>query len=77
MFKKLPQKEAFESVDFETPIKDKITVSFNANFMVVILNILKGPNVTLQWDDVHRPMKIMSSNDRGLDVFYLLVPARF
>jgi hypothetical protein len=42
-----------------------------------ILGVLSGLRVQFAWENMNRPVKITGESQRGLEVFYLLVPARF
>lgn len=70
-------KEGAELVDLPTPVTTPFSVSYNGTLLSGILAVISGGKVTLAWDNVNRPIRLSGEPERGLEVFYLLVPIRF
>lgn len=71
-------KEGEEVVDLTSPVENGFEVNYNGALLTGVLGLLSGSSVVFQWEDVNRPVKVVSDQqERGLEVFYLLVPARF
>ncbi len=71
------QKEGEEIIEMDTFIDPSFEVNYNGSLIMGILSVLFGPKICFSWENVTRPVKITGEEQRGLDVFYLLVPARF
>ncbi|APJ02405.1 DNA polymerase III subunit beta [Silvanigrella aquatica] len=71
------QKEGEEVIEMNASIASPFEVNYNGSLIMGILGVLSGSRVQFAWENMNRPVKITGENQRGLDVFYLLVPARF
>ena len=58
-------------------IASPFEVNYNGSLIMGILGVLSGLRVQFAWESTNRPVKITGESQRGLHVFYLLVPARF
>lgn len=71
-------KEGEEVVDLLNPVESPVEVNYNGTLLTGVLSVLSGSSAVFQWEDVNRPVKLIGDQpERGLEVFYLLVPARF
>lgn len=70
-------KEGEEIVDLGAPVAEPIEVNYNGTLLTGILNCVAGTNVRFSWENVNRPVKITGEAQKGLEVFFLLVPTRF
>lgn len=71
------QKEGEEVIEINTSIESSFEVNYNGALIMGILGAISGFSVTFSWESINRPVKITGEDQRGLHVFYLLVPARF
>lgn len=71
------QKEGEEVMEIDTKLETPFDVNYNGHLLSGILNAIQGARITFAWESVVRPVKIMGSEQEGLNVFYLLVPTRF
>ncbi len=71
------QKEGEEVMEIQTSLNSSFEVNYNGHHLAGILNVISGSRVTFAWESVSKPVKIMGEEQRGLSVFYLLVPSRF
>jgi DNA polymerase-3 subunit beta len=71
------QKEGEETIDISTNAENPIEVNYNGNLLAGVLSCLSGTSATFEWESVVRPVKITGEAERGVNVFYLLVPTRF
>jgi DNA polymerase-3 subunit beta len=71
------QKEGEDVIELSEPVKEPFEVNYVGNLLIGVLSVLNGGSLTFEWDDVHRPVKITGDQDKGLEVFYLIVPTRF
>jgi DNA polymerase III sliding clamp (beta) subunit (PCNA family) len=71
------QKEGEEVIEMNASIASPFEVNYNGYLIMGILGVLSGLRVQFAWENMNRPVKITGESQRGLDVFYLLVPARF
>jgi DNA polymerase-3 subunit beta len=71
------QKEGEDIIELATPVERPFQVTYNGNLLVGVLSVLNGGSLTFEWDDINRPVKITGDEEKGLEVFYLLVPTRF
>ena len=70
-------KEGEEVVELAAPVAQPFVVNYNGTLLTGILNVLSGENLKFSWENVNRPVMITGEAEKGLDVFYLLVPTRF
>ncbi|MEY3902704.1 MAG: hypothetical protein RL189_2010 [Pseudomonadota bacterium] len=70
-------KEGEEVVELSAPVEQPFVVNYNGTLLTGILNVLSGSNLKASWENVNRPVMITGEAEKGLDVFYLLVPTRF
>lgn len=70
-------KEGEEIVELGTPVADPIEVNYNGTLLTGILNCVAGSKVRFSWENVNRPVKVTGEAQKGLEVFFLLVPTRF
>lgn len=70
-------KEGEEIIELSKPALKPFEVNYNGTLLTGILNVLSGSEVKYSWENVNRPVKITGQAERGIDVFYLLVPTRF
>jgi DNA polymerase-3 subunit beta len=71
------QKEGEEVIEMSASIASPFEVNYNGSLIMGILGVLSGLRVQFAWENMNRPVKITGESQRGLEVFYLLVPARF
>jgi DNA polymerase III sliding clamp (beta) subunit (PCNA family) len=71
------QKEGEEVIELNISVQSPFEVNYNGSLIMGILGVLTGSRVQFAWENTTRPVKITGENEIGLDVFYLLVPARF
>jgi DNA polymerase-3 subunit beta len=71
------QKEGEEVIDLLNKVDSEFEVNYNGQQMCGVLECLSGNKAKLEWESVVRPVKITGDGERGIDVFYLLVPTRF
>ncbi|WGL61387.1 DNA polymerase III subunit beta [Pigmentibacter sp. JX0631] len=71
------QKEGEEVIEMSSSIASPFEVNYNGHLIIGILGVLSGSRVNFAWENMNRPVKITGESQRGLEVFYLLVPARF
>ena len=70
-------KEGEEVVELAAPVEQPFVVNYNGTLLTGILNVLSGASLKFSWENVNRPVMITGEAEKGLDVFYLLVPTRF
>jgi DNA polymerase-3 subunit beta len=70
-------KEGEEIVELETPVENAFEVNYNGNLLTGIMNVLPGKKILFSWENVNRPVKVTGEKERGVEVFYLLVPTRY
>ncbi|MEY4063858.1 MAG: hypothetical protein RIR26_66 [Pseudomonadota bacterium] len=70
-------KEGEEVVELAAPVEQPFVVNYNGTLLTGILNVLSGAQLKFSWENVNRPVMITGEAEKGLDVFYLLVPTRF
>jgi len=70
-------KEGEEVVELAAPVEQPFVVNYNGTLLIGILNVLSGASLKFSWENVNRPVMITGEAEKGLDVFYLLVPTRF
>lgn len=70
-------KEGEEVVELSAPVEQPFVVNYNGTLLTGILNVLSGSTLKASWENVNRPVMITGEAEKGLDVFYLLVPTRF
>lgn len=70
-------KEGQEIIELGTAMEKTIEVNYNGHLLTSILNVVSGSKMKFMWEDANRPLKLMGEPEKGLDVFYLLVPTRF
>jgi DNA polymerase-3 subunit beta len=70
-------KEGEEIVELGTPVSEPIQVNYNGTLLTGILNCVNGSKVKFSWENVNRPVKVTGEAQKGLSVFFLLVPTRF
>jgi DNA polymerase-3 subunit beta len=71
------QKEGEEVIDLLIAADSSFEVNYNGTLLSGILNCLSGTKATFEWESVVRPVRITGESERGVEVFYLLVPTRF
>jgi DNA polymerase-3 subunit beta len=71
------QKEGEDIIELETPTAQPFSVNYNGSLLTGILSVLDSGTVEFGWEDTNRPVRIVGDQEKGLDVFYLLVPTRF
>jgi DNA polymerase III sliding clamp (beta) subunit (PCNA family) len=71
------QKEGEEIIEIQVNVDTPFEVNYNGFHLAGILNIISGSRVTFLWESINKPVKIIGEDQRGLSVFYLLVPSRF
>ena len=71
------QKSGEEVLEILEPIGSEIVANYNGSLLMAILSALSGQKVTISWESVNRPMKIIGDDNKLVEVFYLLVPARY
>jgi DNA polymerase III sliding clamp (beta) subunit (PCNA family) len=71
------QKEGEEVIDIESKFNSPFEVNYNGHHLAGILNLISGSKVGFYWESVNKPVKIVGEDQRGVSVFYLLVPSRF
>lgn len=70
-------KEGEDVVELATPVEQPFVVNYNGTLLTGILNVLSGASLKFSWENVNRPVMITGEAEKGLNVFYLLVPTRF
>jgi DNA polymerase-3 subunit beta len=70
-------KEGEEIVELAAPVEQPFVVNYNGTLLTGILNVLSGETIKASWENVNRPVMITGEAEKGLEVFYLLVPTRF
>lgn len=70
-------KEGEEVVELSAAVEQPFVVNYNGTLLTGILNVLSGSSLKFSWENVNRPVMITGEAEKGLDVFYLLVPTRF
>lgn len=70
-------KEGEEIVELDAAVQDPFVVNYNGTLLTGILNVLSGAKATFAWENVNRPVMLTGEAERGVEVFYLLVPTRF
>ena len=70
-------KEGEEIITLEVPAEQALDVNYNGTLLTGILNALSGSKIKFSWENTNRPVKITGASEKGLEVFYLLVPTRF
>ena len=73
----LGQKEGEEIIEIQTNVNTPFEVNYNGPHLAGILNVISGSRVMFLWESINKPVKIVGEEQRGLKVFYLLVPTRF
>jgi DNA polymerase III sliding clamp (beta) subunit (PCNA family) len=63
--------------ELAAPVEQPFVVNYNGTLLTGILNVLSGASLKFSWENVNRPVMITGEAEKGLDVFYLLVPTRF
>jgi DNA polymerase-3 subunit beta len=71
------QKEDEETIDLLSPIESPIEVNYNGPLLTGLLSVLSGTKATFEWESLVRPVKITGEPERGIEVFYIIVPTRF
>lgn len=71
------QKEGEDIIELKQPVSEPFKVNYNGSLLTGILGALTGAELTFAWENVNRPVKITGEGEKGVDVFYLLVPTRF
>ncbi|KAB8030928.1 DNA polymerase III subunit beta [Fluviispira multicolorata] len=71
------QKEGEEVIEMNSSISSPFEVNYNGSLITGILGVISGSRVQFAWENMNRPVKITGEEQRGIEVFYLLVPARF
>ncbi len=71
------QKEGEETIDLQNTLESPFEVNYHGQLLSGILDCLSGPKTQFEWESVVRPVKITGEGERGIEVFYLLVPTRF
>lgn len=70
-------KEGEEIVELGKTVEEPLEVNYNGTLLTGILNCVEGASVKFGWENVNRPVKITGEAQKGLEVFFLLVPTRF
>lgn len=70
-------KEGEEVIELSEPVEQPFEVNYNGTLLTGVLNVLSGTTVKASWENLNRPVMITGEAEKGLDVFYLLVPNRF
>ncbi len=70
-------KEGEEVIELATSVEQPFVVNYNGTLLTGILNVLSGSQLKFSWENVNRPVMITGEAEKGVDVFYLLVPTRF
>ena len=70
-------KEGEEVIELATSVEQPFVVNYNGTLLTGILNVLSGAELKFSWENVNRPVMITGEAEKGVDVFYLLVPTRF
>jgi DNA polymerase-3 subunit beta len=71
------QKEGEDSIELLNKVEEPFEVNYNGQLLAGILDCLPGVKTKLEWESIVRPVKITGEQERGIEVFYLLVPTRF
>jgi DNA polymerase-3 subunit beta len=71
------QKEGEDIIELKEPVQEPFLVNYNGSLLTGILGALSGSELTFSWENVNRPVQITGEGEKGVDVFYLLVPTRF
>lgn len=69
-------KEGEEVIKTTLEVLSPFEVLYNGHQLISILNMISGSQVSLCWESVIKPVKIMGMPHKDLDVVYLLVPNR-
>lgn len=70
-------KEGQEIIELQKSFETPLEVNYNGHLLTSILNVAAGSKINLMWKDANSPLKLIGEVEKGLDVFYLLVPTRF
>ncbi len=73
----LGQKEGEELIPVDGLQGNSFEVNYNGIHVFGILNLLKGSKVTMSWESVNKPVRLVGEDEEGFKVFYLLVPSKF
>lgn len=71
------QREGEDIIELKEPVNDPLNVNYNGSLLTGILAALTGSVLKFSWENVNRPVKITGEGEKGVEVFYLLVPTRF
>ncbi|MBX9702859.1 MAG: hypothetical protein K2X39_01775 [Silvanigrellaceae bacterium] len=71
------QKEGEEVLEINPSVGSSFEVYYDGHLLSGILSILQGSRANFAWENISRPVRITGETERGIEGFYLLVPARF